>query len=116
MFSSSALLLLENSWRLCSRLLSLFCTWLLCILHPLISWDYFPLTSPWSLFLVLSSLRFHTSAASCQPGILIGLIHLMRASVSQGLGCKQIYTEAEREALAWVWMLSRFANAVAPFL
>lgn len=57
------------------------------------------LTSPWSLFLVLSSLRSHTSGAGCQPGILVGLVHLIHVSVSQGLCRKQIYTEAERERL-----------------
>lgn len=61
-----------------------FCIWILCIiLYPLID----SLSAPWSLSLALPSLRPHTHAAACQPGISAGLAHLIHTSVSWSLGC-----------------------------
>ena len=53
------------------------------ILYPLI----YSLTAPWSLSLALPSLKPHTHAAACQPGISAGLAHLIHTSVSWSLGC-----------------------------
>lgn len=52
-----------------------------------ISTHLLSLTAPWSLFLALPSLRPHTHAVGCQPGISAGLAHLIHASVSWSLGC-----------------------------
>lgn len=56
-------------------------------LYYSISTHLLSLTAPWSLSLALPSLRPHTHAAACQPGISAGLAHLIHASVSWSLGC-----------------------------
>lgn len=56
-----------------------------------ISTHLLSLTAPWSLFLAFPSLRPHTHAVSCQPGISAGLAHLIHASVSWSLVCERLW-------------------------